>query len=39
MSAKARGMSTADLDGKPADFAMPDILVKLATAADVVLTY
>jgi predicted peroxiredoxin len=39
MSAKARGMSTAHLEGKPAEFAMPDLLVKLAAEADVVLTY
>ena len=39
MSAKARGMSDADLEGKPAEFAMPDVLVRLAAAADVVLTY
>src|SRR5687768_14193631 len=39
MSAKARGLSEADLAGKPAEFAMPDVLVKLAAEADVVLTY
>ena len=39
MSAKARGLSEADLAGKPAEFAMPDVLVRLAVAADVVLTY
>ena len=39
MSAKARGLDAAVLDGKPAEFALPDILVKLAAAADVVLTY
>jgi predicted peroxiredoxin len=39
MSAKARGLSEADLIGKPAEFAMPDVLVRLAAAADVVLTY
>ena len=39
MSAKARGMSEADLAGKPAKFAMPDVLVRLAAAADVVLSY
>ena len=39
MSAKARGMSEADLTGKPAEFAMPDVLVRLAAGADVVLTY
>ena len=39
MSAKARGLGDADLVGKPAEFAMPDVLVGLAANADVVLTY
>ena len=39
MSAKARGLGDADLAGKPAEFAMPNVLVRLAAAADVVLTY
>lgn len=39
MSAKARGLTEADLAGKPAEFAMPDVLVRLAAEADVVLTY
>lgn len=39
MSAKARGLSEADLAGKPAEFAMPDVLVTLAADSDVVLTY
>ena len=39
MSAKARGLGEADLAGKPAEFAMPDVLVRLAVEADVVLTY
>jgi predicted peroxiredoxin len=39
MSAKARGIGDADLSGKPAEFAMPDVLVRLAAEADVVLTY
>ena len=39
MSAKARGLGDADIAGKPAEFAMPDVLVRLATEADVVLTY
>ena len=39
MSAKARRLSEADLSGNPAEFAMPDVLVKLAAEADVVLTY
>jgi hypothetical protein len=32
-------MSESDLAGKPAEFAMPDVLVRLAASADVVLTY
>jgi predicted peroxiredoxin len=39
MSAKARGMDASALEGKPAEFAMPDVLVRLAGEADVVLTY
>ena len=39
MSAKERGLDDADIAGKPAEFAMPDVLVRLATQADVVLTY
>lgn len=39
MSAKARGYDAAILQGHPAEFAMPDVLVRLAAAADVVLTY
>ena len=39
MSSKARGIDAAHLEGKPAKFAMPDLLVRLAAEADVVLTY
>lgn len=39
MSAKARGMSEQDLSGKPAEFAMPNVLVRLAADADRVFTY
>ena len=39
MSAKARGVSEADLDGKGASFAMPSRLVELTFAADRVLCY
>jgi predicted peroxiredoxin len=39
MSAKARDMDESTLEGKPAEFAMPDVLVRLADEADVVLTY
>jgi predicted peroxiredoxin len=39
MSARARGLSEQDIAGKPAEFAPPDTLVKLAAEADVVMTY
>jgi uncharacterized protein len=39
MSAKARGMDASALEGKPAEFAMLDVLIRLAAEADVVLTY
>lgn len=39
MSAKARGMSEQDLAGKPAEFGMPNVLVRLAAEADRVFTY
>jgi predicted peroxiredoxin len=39
MSSKARGVTEADLLGKPAEFAMPDRLVALAFEADRTLTY
>ena len=39
MSAKARGMSEADIAGKPAELAMPNILVRLAVEADRMFTY
>jgi uncharacterized protein len=39
MSAKARGLDASALEGKPAEFAMPDVLVRLAVQADVTLTY
>ena len=39
MSAKARGYDEKLLEGKPAEFAMPDILVKLLTESDKALTY
>ena len=38
-SAEARDITEADLEGKPAEFAMPAKLVELAAAADVVLAY
>lgn len=39
MSAKARGLDETLLQGLPAEFAMPAVLVRLAAEADVVLTY
>lgn len=39
MSAKARGITDADIAGKPAEFAMPTVLVKLATDSDRLFTY
>ena len=39
MSARARGLGEELLAGRPAEFAMPEVLVRLAAAADVVLSY
>ena len=39
MSAKARGYDETLIEGKPAEFAMPDVLVKLLVEADKSLTY
>lgn len=39
MSAKARGYDEKILTDRPAEFAMPDVLVRLAAAADTVLVY
>jgi predicted peroxiredoxin len=39
MSAKARGLDESILAGYPAEFAMPDVLVRLAAEADTVLCY
>ena len=39
MSGKARGVSEADIDGKPAEFAMPTVLLKLSLEADRMFTY
>ena len=38
-SAKARGVTAADLTGKPAEFALPTVLIKLAAESDKVFTY
>jgi uncharacterized protein len=39
MSSKARGLLEAELTGKPAEFAMPNILVMLAVEHDRMFTY
>jgi uncharacterized protein len=39
MSSKARGLSEADIEGKPAEMAMPTKLVELAVEHDRVFTY
>jgi predicted peroxiredoxin len=39
MSAKARGLSDADIQGKPAEFALPTVLVRLALEHDRMFTY
>ena len=39
MSSKARGVTDGDITGKPAEMAMPDVLVRLSFESDVVLTY
>lgn len=39
MSSKARGLVEADLAGKPAELALPNVLVRLALEHDRVLTY
>lgn len=39
LSSKARGMSESDLAGKPAEMAMPVVLVRLAVEHDRIFTY
>lgn len=39
MSSKARGVTDADLSGKPAEFAMPNVLVRLSLDHDRMFTY
>ena len=39
MSSKARGVMDADIQGKPAEFAMPNVLVRLAVENDRMFTY
>lgn len=38
-SSKARGITEMDLKGKPAEFALPNVLVRLAVGADKMFTY
>ncbi|MVM41886.1 multidrug transporter [Spirosoma sp. HMF3257] len=39
MSSKARGLTDADINGKPAEFALPTVLVRLAADSDRLFTY
>ena len=39
MSAKSRGVTEADIAGKPAEFAMPNVLVKLSLENDRMFNY
>jgi uncharacterized protein len=39
MSAKARGITEADLQGKPAEFGTPDVLVRLVLESDKTIVY
>ena len=39
MSAKSRGLSEADLEGKPAEFALPTVLVNLSLDHDRMFSY
>jgi predicted peroxiredoxin len=39
LSSKARNVTDVDLSGKPAEFAMPTVLVKLAVDSDRMFTY
>lgn len=39
MSAKSRGVSEADLAGKPAEFAMPNVLIRLSLDHDCMFNY
>ncbi len=38
-SSKARGVSEADIKGKPAEFALPNVLVRLSVESDRMFTY
>jgi predicted peroxiredoxin len=39
MSSKARGVGEADLEGKPAEMVMPDVLVRLIMESDKTVVY
>lgn len=39
MSAQARGISEVELKGKPAEFAMPSVLISLSLECDKIFTY
>ena len=39
MSSKARGIDASDLEGKPAEMAMPNVLVRLSLEHDRMFTY
>ncbi len=39
LSAKSRGVTQADLEGKPAEFAMPQVLVRLSIEHDRMFNY
>lgn len=39
MSSKARNVTEADMKGKPAEFVMPNVLVRLAAESDRMFTY
>jgi len=39
MSSKGRGVTDANLNGKPAEFAMPNVLIKLSLEHDRMFTY
>lgn len=38
-SSKARGMTEADIKGKPAEFALPTVLLRLSLESDLMFTY
>jgi hypothetical protein len=38
-SSKARGITETDIQGKPAEFALPNVLVRLSVESDKIFTY